>query len=331
MSDGFLFEHLRFPSDGSVLGDVTINVAGTERVAMFGPNGAGKTTALRAMAGLLDGGTIDPAIAYLPQTPFAFRGSVRMNLLLGRSEDSSLAIDLLGGFGLGSALDAEAGVLSGGELKRVALARTLAGSEPLVLLDEPLAAIDGVDRAAAIEAIRDRTSGRALVCVTHSVENASALCETLVVLDKGSVLQTGGVHEVLSLPASDRVAEIAGIRNVINGQIVSRSANVATVAAGSTQFIVVTDAEVGTDVVISIGAETIAVYAEPPGVSSMRNVVEGRIAAIEQRGRLREVTLTGEPGLAALLTPGALDALGIGVGSSAWFGVKTAAIRVVRS
>jgi molybdate transport system ATP-binding protein len=331
MSDGFRFEDLRFPSDGSVLRDVTISVGTTERVAMFGPNGAGKTTVLRAMAGMLDGGSIDPAVAYLPQTPFAFRGSVRMNLLLGRGESSSVAIDILGRFGLGEIIDADAGVLSGGELKRVALARTLAGSEPLVLLDEPLAAIDGVDRAAAIEVIRDRTVGRALVCVTHSVGNASALCETLVVLDKGRVLQSGGVHEVLSLPVNDRVAEIAGIRNVLNGRVVSRSGSMATVTAGQTQFVVVSDAELGTEVVITIGAETIAVYAEPPGASSMRNLVEGTVATIEKRGRLLEITMNGEPGLAALLTPGAVDALGIGVGSPAWFGVKTAAIRVVRS
>jgi molybdate transport system ATP-binding protein len=191
--------------------------------------------------------------------------------------------------------------------------------------------LDVVDRNLAIEVIRSRTEGRALICVTHSVENAAALCESLMVVDRGKILQTGSLDEVLSLPSDDRVAAIAGIRNVVHAQVVSRAGDLATVAAKQARFVVVADADVGSDVVISIGAEAIAVYATQPGPSSMRNVIKGAVSAIAQRGRLVEVTMGEDPGLAALVTPGALDALEIEVGSTVWFGVKTAAIRMVRS
>lgn len=331
MSDRFSFKGLRFPSDGSVLDDVTFSVGQTERVAMFGPNGAGKSTILKAIAGTVDGGSIELGVALLPQTPFAFRGTVRMNVLLGRGDSEAVALETVERLGLGEVIDADARVLSGGEVQRVALARALAGSEPLVLLDEPLAAMDVVDRNLAIEVIRDRTEGRALICVTHSVENAAALCETLMVVDRGRILQSGSLHEVLSLPSDDRVAAIAGIRNVVQGRVVSRAGDLATVAGKRARFVVVSDAAVGSDVVISIGAEAIAVYATQPGPSSVRNVIQGTVSAIEHRGRLVEVTMGEDFGLAALVTPGALDALGIEVGSTVWFGIKTAAIRMVRS
>ena len=331
MSDGHTFKGLRFPSDGSVLDGVEFSVGEAERVAMFGPNGAGKTTILKAIAGMVDGGSIKPGVAFLPQTPFVFRGTVRMNLLLGRGDSEAVAVETAESLGLAGMFDVDARVLSGGEVQRVALARTLAGSEPLVLLDEPLAALDVVDRNLAIEVIRNRTEGRALICVTHSVENAAALCESLMVVDRGKILQSGSLHEVLSLPSDDRVAAIAGIRNVVDAQVVSRAGDLATVAAKQARFVVVADADVGSDVVISIGAEAIAVYATQPGPSSMRNVIKGAVSAIAQRGRLVEVTMGEDPGLAALVTPGALDALEIEVGSTVWFGVKTAAIRMVRS
>lgn len=328
MSDGFTFESLTYPRDGSVLDRVTLSVGATERVVIFGPNGAGKTTLLRLVAGTAIGSTARASCAYLPQTPYLFRGSARSNLLLGRAgHDRAIAAARI--LGVEDRLDDDAARLSGGERQRVALARVLSGDEPLVLLDEPLGAIDARDRAVVTGVIRELTAGRAVLCVTHDVDAAAALADTMVVMDRGRIVQRGAVPSVLAMPADDDVAAIVGISNIVHGRVVSRAGPLAQVEVGTTTMMVATDALPSAPVVLKVDASSISVYAATPGVSSHRNVFHGVVAGVVARGPLLEVSMTGEIDLAALLTQGALDALDLSVGSDVWFGVKTAAIGVV--
>jgi ABC-type molybdate transport system ATPase subunit len=136
---------------------------------------------------------------------------VESNLVLGLDgAESSDAIRLADDLEVGHLLSRPSGELSGGEVQRIGLARTLASTAPLVLLDEPLAPINAAGRDGVAEIIRQRTADRALLWATHSVEAVRAIAGRLVVIDQGTVLQDGPVEEVLESPADERVATILG-------------------------------------------------------------------------------------------------------------------------
>jgi molybdate transport system ATP-binding protein len=328
MHDEFRFEGLQFPDDGRVLAVDRFAVGGTERIGVYGPNGAGKTTLLRRIAGTMPDTQRRDSVAYLPQRPHLFRGTVMANLLLGVA-DPSRAIALAQQLGLGDDLDGPGELLSGGERQRLALARTLASDQPVVLLDEPLAAIERAGRDPVVDVIRDETASRALVCVTHDLDAALAIAETLVVIDGGHIIQRGPVHDVAADPTNERVREIIGITNVVSGTVIDRDASFARARFGSFDLTVAVAAEPGTGIVVRFPAGAVAVHAAEPVGTSQRNHVRGRIETLTERGPMIELTLDSDPPLAAVVTPGALDALGVEEGTGVWFAIKTASIDVV--
>ena len=211
MRDRFVFNDLVYPADGSVLNGMDVSIGAHESVALFGPNGGGKTSVMRLIAGTVARSKPLAAVSYLPQSPYLFRGSVESNLVLGLDgAESSDAILLANDLEVGHLLSRPSGELSGGEVQRIGLARTLASTAPLVLLDEPLAPINAAGRDGVGEIIRERTADRALLWATHSVEAVRAIAGRLVVIDEGTVLQDGPVNEVLESPADERVATILG-------------------------------------------------------------------------------------------------------------------------
>lgn len=211
MRDSFMFNDLVYPADGSVLNGVDVCIGAHESVALFGPNGGGKTSVMRLIAGTVARAKPLAAVAYLPQSPYLFRGTVESNLVLGLDRSESSDAELLADdLDVGHVLSRPSSELSGGEAQRIGLARTLASTAPLVLLDEPLAPINAAGRDSVAEIIRQRTADRALLWATHSVEAVRAIAGRLVVIDEGTVLQEGPVSEVLASPADARVATILG-------------------------------------------------------------------------------------------------------------------------
>jgi ABC-type Mn2+/Zn2+ transport system ATPase subunit len=211
MPNSFAFENLTFPADGSVLSGVDVSIGADESVALFGPNGGGKTSVMRLIAGTVARSKPLANVSYLPQTPYLFRGTVEANLVLGLDEsEASDAKVLAGELEVGHILSKPSGEVSGGELQRISLARTLASRAPLVLLDEPLAPINAAGRAHVADVIRQRTADRAMLWATHSVDAVRAIADRLVVIDGGTVLQEGLVADVLGSPIDDRVTNILG-------------------------------------------------------------------------------------------------------------------------
>ena len=211
MSESFAFDGLTYPEDGSVLSGVDVVIGADESVALFGPNGGGKTSVMRLIAGTVARSRPLATVAYLPQTPYLFRGTAESNLILGL--DTAGAADarvLANELSVGHLLPRPSVELSGGEAQRIALARTLASDAPLVLLDEPLAPINAASRDDVAEIIRHRTADRAMLWATHSVDAVRAIADRLMVIDDGTVLQEGSVAEVLSSPVDERVADILG-------------------------------------------------------------------------------------------------------------------------
>lgn len=211
MPDFFVFTGLRFPSDGSVLSGVDVSVGAEESVALFGPNGGGKSTVMRLIAGTIPKSHPLAPVTYLPQTPYLFRGTVHKNLTLGLNEqEMHHAEQLADELGVKTLFAKSSSEVSVGEAQRISLARTLASSAPLVLLDEPLAPIHAASRGDVADIIRSATASRALLWSTHSIDAVRAAADRLIVIDGGEILQEGPVTDVLASPVSDRVAEIVG-------------------------------------------------------------------------------------------------------------------------
>lgn len=293
---------------------------------VFGPNGAGKTTLLRRLAGEF------ADVAYLPQEPYLFRGSAGTNLGLGLTdEECGLAGQYARRFGLGELLAQPARVASGGEKARLGLARTLARSDEVVLLDEPLAAIDLAERPAIAATIRQALRDRTAVIVTHELEQVVALGDRLAIMISGDVVQQGSVEIVMAQPVSEAVARTVGVSNVYEGEVVSAGPSTVTVQTDFVRMIGTGDVEVGATVRVLIPAETVTLLEPGSGASggSARNRWSGVIRGMEPVGRLTDVIVDVGVPLRAIVTPGSVDELGLEVGGDVLAAVKASSVRIV--
>jgi lipopolysaccharide export system ATP-binding protein len=206
-----------------VVQGVDLHVASGEVVGLLGPNGAGKTTVFRMLAGLLalDGGEVrllgqdvsalplharaQRGLGYLPQQPTVFRGlSVAANVQLvleARGRPVSLVAGILAEAGLEHLASAAAQTLSGGERRRLEIARCLAGEHVVLLLDEPFAGVDPVavqDLQARVRALARR--GLGILITDHAVREAMGICQRVVVIDGGAEVCAGSPEQVASDP-----------------------------------------------------------------------------------------------------------------------------------
>jgi len=331
--------------------DVDLSIAPGEVVALLGPNGAGKTSVLRALAGLLtiDAGRIaldgivldEPANAIrmpVEQRPI---GVVFQDYLLfphlsvlenvafglrsrgvGRTTATARARSWLDRVGLGPAANRKPGSLSGGQAQRVALVRALATDPALLLLDEPMAALDVSTRVELRRELRQHLeSFRGVrLLVTHDPVEAMAMADRLIVLEHGRVLQTGSPAEVTQRPRSRYVADLVGV-NLFRG---TARQNVITISGGGSLTAVgVTDG----DVFAVVHPRTVALYrARPDGTP--RNVWEGRATDLDLQGDRVRVRLEGSPSIVAEVTPAAVRELGLDRGDQVWIGVKATEVIV---
>jgi molybdate transport system ATP-binding protein len=331
MTDGRIeLRGLTYPRDDPIVRFDELDLKAGRRVVLFGPNGAGKTTLLRLIAGTLGDAEVPPS-AYLPQTPYLFRGLAGWNLGLGLdAEAAGRARVLCEKLSVGHLLAEPAHHLSGGERQRLGLARVLAQPEPLVLLDEPLAALDLRDRMEVASVIHEALAGRTAVIVTHDREEAAVLGDRMIVLIDGEVAQDGDVADVFARPASADVAAIVGVGNVIEGTVHAVGEVLTEMQCGELSVSGIGAVEVGHAARAVFGGEAVTVYAkgiEPE--SSARNTWSGHLVEIRPADRLVELVIDVGAPVVALVTPGALDALAIEVGDRLTVAVKATAIQVL--
>ncbi len=328
---------------------LTLRAAAGEVVAVLGPNGAGKTTLLRVLAGLLpldagsialDGAVLDAPSArrFVPperrSVGVVFQNgclfphlSVRDNVAFGlRCRGAApraaarCANAWLARFGLEARAAARPPQLSGGEAQRVALARALAFAPRLLLLDEPLAALDVATRATVRRDLRRHLDGFAgvAIVVTHDPLEAMALASRLVVLEHGVIVQEGAAAELTAQPRSRYVADLAGV-NLYRGD--ARESRVALDGGGSLAV-----ADAGTGAVFAvIHPRAVALHREPPG-GTPRNVWQGSVEALDAEGSRVRVRVSGAPAIVAEVTPAAVAALGLDRGGTVWVSVKATEI-----
>ncbi|MFC9259096.1 ABC transporter permease [Streptomyces hydrogenans] len=319
-------------------------------IAVVGPNGAGKTTLLRALLGLTprahaglrlgdeDVTALPPhrrRVAWVPQDGALFPHlSALANTAYGlraqgvpRAEARRDAGAWLDRLGVGHLAHRRPAQLSGGQAQRVALARALAARPRLLVLDEPLAALDQTTRAHVRHTLRTHLSGFGGVCliVTHDPVEAVSLADRVLVLQDGRALQDATPTEVTRHPRSPWVARMLG-RNAWPG---TATPDGLALDGGGT-LVAAEPPPSGTPALAIVAPEAVSLHREKPA-GSPRNVWPGTVREITTSGsRLRVlVTSTETPDLVAEITPQAAAELGLADGVPVWTSVKATETTIV--
>ncbi|MFI1254057.1 ABC transporter permease [Streptomyces netropsis] len=324
--------------------------AGTT-IAVVGPNGAGKTTLLRALLGLtprataatLTLGDTDvsdvPAhrrrIAWVPQDGALFPHLTALaNTAYGlraqgvpKDEARREARRWLDRLGVGQFAHRKPGRLSGGQAQRVALARALAARPRLLLLDEPLAALDQSTRAHVRHTLRTHLADFPGVCliVTHDPVEAVSLADRILVLEDGRTVQYASPAELTRHPRSPWVARMLG-RNAWPGRTTGGRTLLLDGGAG----LVVADplpGEAGAGLAV-VGPEAVSLHTTRP-TGSPRNVWRGTVREITAQGGRLRVLVDGEPEVVAEITPSAAADLSLAEGVPVWVSVKATEVTFV--
>jgi molybdate transport system ATP-binding protein len=330
---------------------IQLSVADDEVLVLLGPNGAGKTTLLRVIAGLtpLDAGHVrldgqlleDPAAGvYVPtekrSVGFVFQDyllfphlTVEENVSFGlrsrgvkRTEARERAGSWLDRFGLAAHAGARPADLSGGQRQRVALARALAPEPRVLLLDEPLAALDVSTRGEVRRELRQHLAsfkGLRLI-VTHDPVEAAMLSDRLAVVEAGRLIQTGTPAEITERPRSKYVADLVGV-NLITGK-----AERGTIKIRGGRTIVAAAADSG-EVLATIHPRAVALHRDRPE-GSPRNVWAARIAALEQMGERVRVRLEDHLPIVAEVTSSAVRELALSEGGEVWISFKSTDVAI---
>jgi molybdate transport system ATP-binding protein len=332
---------------GSFTLDATIAAVPGEVLAVLGPNGAGKSTLLRGLAGLLPlaggyvrlGGQVLDDVPAGRHTPAEHRGigvvfqdyllfphlTALDNVAYGlrahglrRPAARREALRWLDRVGLADHAGKRPRQLSGGQAQRVALARALILEPRLLLLDEPLAALDAGTRLRLRTDLRRHLTsyGRPAIVVTHDAVEAMVLADRLVVLERGHIVQEGTPADVARHPRTDYVASLVGVnlyrgtahdsRIDLDGGGVLHSAQPA--ATGP--------------VYVALRPSAVALHRQPPTPGSPRNTWIGTIAGLEAVGDRIRVAVTATPSVFADITPAAAAELRLTTTDQVWLTVK---------
>ena len=330
---------------------------------LLGPSGGGKTTLLNCIAGLMrpDAGRIAlgsrvlfdsaagidlPAAArrlgYLFQAPALFpHMTVAQNVRYGiaklpTAEREVRMMALLKSFRIAHLADRKPAEISGGERQRAALARSLVTEPGLLLLDEPLTALDTATKAKIIDDLRVWNDARSvpILFVTHSPEEAFALGEGVVVLEAGQVVAQGTAHDVLTQPRHETVAQIVGFENVFDATVTALNERQGTMLCrleSSDRELEVPLAQtgIGSVIRIAIRAGDIMIAAERPHGLSARNTIGGRIRTIRREGVTVIVMVDAGVTFEVHVTPSAVDELGLIAEREVWLVIKTYSCNLV--
>jgi molybdate transport system ATP-binding protein len=330
---------------------------------LLGPSGGGKTTILNCIAGLArpDSGRIavgarvlfdssaridlpvaQRRLGYLFQNLALFPHlTVEENVQYGiiklpAKERRERMMPLLDSFRIAHLLGSKPNEISGGERQRAALARSLVTDPTLLLLDEPLNALDLATKATILDDLRGWNSshGIPIVYVTHSPEEAFALGEHVVVVEAGRVIGRGNPHDVLRAPRQETIARIVGFENVFDAVVLALDERQGTMLCrlgnGLRELEVpLADAKIGTQIRIAIRAGDIIIAAERPHALSARNAFEGRIVEIKREGVSMIVNVDAGVLFEIHITPGACEELRLEINKPVWLVIKTYSCNLV--
>jgi molybdate transport system ATP-binding protein len=339
---------------------------------LFGPSGAGKTTLLDCVAGLTtpDSGRIaigdhalfDAAqhtdlpvakrrVGYVFQSLALFPHlTVEQNVQYGlahlpQEKRAAQASAILQAFRISHLASRYPRETSGGESQRAALARTLVTDPVVLLLDEPLAALDAATKGKIIDDLREWNDAHRIpiLYVTHSREEVFALGDRVVVLEAGRIVAQGTPHEVITAALQETVAQLVGFENIFEAVVESVHPERGTMMcrimscriAGDTGPLVLETplvrGGVGAALRVGIRAGDILLATAPPVGLSARNVIPGRIASLEQRDVIVTARVKCRVEMEVHLTLAARDSLQLAPGREVWLVIKTHSCHLMQS
>lgn len=333
-----------------VLREINLDVQTGEYFIMLGPTGAGKTVLLEAIAGLhpllkgtisIDGREITRlkpekrgvGIVYQDQMLFPHM-SVEKNIAFGlramkcpRQEVKPRIDDVVALLGIAHLMRREPTTLSGGEKQKVALARALVTRPAVLLLDEPLSALDPNTRERMQHELAEmhRRLKITIIHVTHDFEEAEALGDRVAVVNEGRIAQVGTPRDVMQRPGSAFVADFALTRNVFAGQSRQAENGHVSVEVDGIQLMVTTAAR--GPVHLALRPEDIILSLEPLH-STARNAFQGKITRVLDRGPVLYVTVSVPPDFVCLVTRQAREELNLREGVGVWITFKSTAVHV---
>ena len=335
---------------------------------LFGPSGSGKTTLLDCVAGLATpqsgriavGDRILFDVSTHVNVPVAKRhvGYVLQDLALfphltvgqnteygvahlPHAERKQRAAAMLQEFGIHHLRQQRPTKISGGERQRVALARALVTEPSVLMLDEPLTALDAATKAKILDDLRGWNQAHRIpiLYVTHSREEVIALGERVLVLEDGRIIAEGSPHAVLSAPLQETVAQLAGFENIFDATVwlVHEDRGTMTCRLPGTSegaFVLLETplirAEQGSHLRVGIRAgDILLAIAKPEGLSA-RNVLPGKLVSLERRDMLISARVNCGVEMEVHLTLAARDALGLVEGRDVWLVIKTYSCHLMR-
>ncbi|MEP4195277.1 MAG: ABC transporter ATP-binding protein [Aliishimia sp.] len=291
MSDDLVvFENVQKSFDKFVaVKEMNFTIGKGEFVAIMGPSGCGKTTTLRMLAGLeaptqgeirLDGRVMNDVKPHERDTPMVWQSlalfpflTARENVEFGlkmrgvdKAERKKRALEWLEKMGILEFENRNVSTLSGGQRQRVALARSLVMKPQILLLDEPLSALDAhlVIRMQGVLTQLQRELGITFVYVTHSQSEAFAMADRVVIMSEGEIAQIGTPKDIYRAPATRFVAEFVGRNNILSGTIEQSERGRAQLKTSCGHFTLETDLAVGQDATFVISADLVHLSSETP-------------------------------------------------------------------
>ena len=322
---------------------------------IFGPSGAGKTTLLDSIAGLTtpDSGKIvvgecvffdretnlavqTRRIGYVFQDLALFPHlTVQKNVEYGlagvrKSERRKKSDAILESFRIADLRERKPGEISGGERQRVALARALVTDPCVLLLDEPMAALDAATKSKIIDDLRawNKTHGIPILYVTHNREEVFALGDRVLVLENGRIIADGTPHGVMAAPRRESLAQLIGFENIFHAVVIAIQEKRGTMRCRIAESDVELEtplvrAEVGSTLLIGIRAGDILLATVQPAGLSARNIISGRVLSVVQRDVIAVVRVNCGVEMEVHLTLAARDSLQLQPGHEVWLIVKT--------
>ena len=330
---------------------------------LFGRSGSGKTTLLNCLAGLarpdtghiaLDSRVLFDGAAKIDLSPpersvgFLFQHlalfphlTAQQNVEYGlgklpvqvRRERAAVVLEEMR---VSPLAHRKPGEISGGEKQRVALARSLVTNPTMLLLDEPMAALDAITKSAIIEDLREWNSahGIPIIYVTHSLEEAFAVGEAVVVLEAGKIIARGNPVDVLDAPRQEIIAQLAGFENLFDATVSAvhqeRGTMMCALTGSALELEVpLTHTAEGAPLRVAIRAGDIMIATDKPHAISARNVFPGTLAALRIEGHRAIIRVEAGRSFEVNLTLGARDDLHLQAGMQVWLVIKTYSCHLV--
>lgn len=350
------FDHVSLKLGQFALNDISLTIDQGDYYFILGPSGAGKTVILEAIAGLhapdsgkilirgKDATLLPPehrgiSLVYQDYSLFPHM-TVAENIAFGlrirhmpKTEISRRVDGLLDRFGLTHLAARHPATMSGGEQQRVAIARAIAVEPDILLLDEPLSALDPLTKDRFVEDLRSlhREQDLTVIQVTHARGEAMRLANRIAVIIDGNLAAESDTDGIFNTPRTRELARFVGIENILDGVVKDNHDSIATVEIGDSLITAVSPFEKGTKVSVCVRAENVILSLAHPEDVSARNVFEGKIASLVPLGPIVRITIDGEIPLVANIIRDTVGALGLVVGKRIFASFKASSTYLAKA